>query len=478
MNVTDKEIKYRQLHRTSDEVFEDYPQIVSAEQKGYVGVYASSRITENKIINTDLPMEGLLEQIVDRNNLNDAFRKVKSNKGAGGVDGMGVEKLLPYLKENQKDLIQSIRNGKYRPNPVRRVEIPKEEKGKVRKLGIPTVVDRVIQQAIAQVLSPIFERQFSDNSFGFRPKRSAHGAMKRCLENAEEGYKYAVDMDLEKYFDTVNQNKLIEVLSRTIKDGRVISLIHKFLQAGVIERHKFKETGVGVPQGGPLSPLLSNIMLNELDNELLRRGHRFVRYADDMVIFCKSRKSAERTLENILPYIEEKLFLKVNREKTIVAYVGKIKFLGFSFYRHKSGMKLRVHPKAIAKMKAKIKDYTSRSNGWSNEHRIDKLKRYIQGWVNYFKIADMKTLLKQTDEWMRRRIRMVYWKQWKKVCTRFKMLKHFGINESKAWEFANTRKGHWRISNSPIVSRSLSNQTLVDIGFLFIYKYYEQVRVN
>ncbi|NOW06695.1 group II intron reverse transcriptase/maturase [Clostridium beijerinckii] len=250
MNVTKKEIKYRQLYKTSDEVFEDYPQIVSAEQKGYVGVYASSRITENNIINTDLSTERLLEQIMDRNNLNNAFKKVKSNKGAGGVDGMGVDELLTYLKDNKDNLIQSIMDGKYRPNPVRRVEIPKEDKGKVRKLGIPTVVDRVIQQAITQVLTPIFEKQFSDNSYGFRPKRSAHNAMKKCIEHANDGYKYVVDMDLEKYFDTVNQSKLIEVLSRTIKDGRVISLIHKFLQAGVVERHTFRETGVGVPQGG------------------------------------------------------------------------------------------------------------------------------------------------------------------------------------------------------------------------------------
>lgn len=391
---------------------------------------------------------------------------------------MGVDQLLQYLKDNKGNLVQSIREGKYRPNPVRRVEIPKEEKGKVRKLGIPTVVDRVIQQAITQVLTPIFEKQFSDNSCGFRPRRSAHNAMKKCIENADNGYKYVVDMDLEKYFDTVNQSKLIEVLSRTIKDGRVISLIHKFLIAGVIERHTFKETGVGVPQGGPLSPLLSNIMLNELDKELEKRGHKFVHYADDMMIFCKSKKSGRRALENILPYIEKKLFLKVNMEKTEVAYVGKVKFLGFSFYKQKNGMRLRVHPKAIAKMKFKIKEYTARSNGWGNKYRIDKLKRYIRGWINYFKIADMKALLKQTDEWMRSRIRLVYWKQWKRIRTRFKMLKQFGINESKAWEYANTRKGYWRISNSPILSRSLDNNTLSNLGFLFLFEYYDKVCVN
>ena len=224
--------------------------MVSSEKREYAEVYASSRITENNITNTNFSKDDLLEKILDKDNLNKAFKKVKSNKGAGGIDGMEVEHLLPYLKENNQQLIEQIKDGKYRPNPVRRVEIPKEDKGKVRKLGIPTVVDRVIQQAIAQVLTPIYEKQFSDNSFGFRPKRKAHDAMKKSIDEANKGYKYVVEMDLEKYFDTVNQSKLIEVLSRTIKDGRVISLIHKFLKAGVIEKHTFKETGVGVPQGG------------------------------------------------------------------------------------------------------------------------------------------------------------------------------------------------------------------------------------
>src|SRR5690606_28528040 len=276
---------------------------------------------------------------------------------------------------------------------------------KKRNLGIPTVVDRVIQQAIAQVLTPIYEKQFSENSFGFRPKRSAHDAIKKSQDNIQQGYKYVVDMDLEKYFDTVNQSKLIEVLSRTIKDGRVISLIHKYLRAGVVVKHRFEETEVGVPQGGNLSPILSNIMLNELDKELERRGHKFVRYADDMLIFCKSRRSAERTLSNILPFIEEKLFLKVNRDKTVVDEARKVKFLGFSFYSYKRQARVRIHPKSIAKMKAKVKELTSRSNGMGNEDRAKKLRRYIMGWINYFKLADMKKLLGTTDEWMRRRIR-------------------------------------------------------------------------
>jgi len=472
MNVTENGMKYRQPQ------IEGYLQKAPAEQERYAEVYAPSRITENNITNTDLWLEGLLEKILTKDNMNKAFKKVKSNKGAGGIDGMGVDELLQHLKENGQQLTQAIQDGKYHPNPVRRVEIPKEEKGKVRKLGIPTVVDRVVQQAIAQELSPMFEKQFSDNSFGFRPKRRQHDAIRRCQKYIDEGYKYVVDMDLEKYFDTVNQSKLVEVLSRTIEDGRVISLIHKFLGAGVVVRHKFEDTEIGVPQGGPLSPLLSNIMLNELDQELERRGHRFVRYADDMVIFCKSRKSAKRTLENILSYIEGKLFLKVNREKTVVDEVGKVKFLGFTFYRRKGLTRIRIHPNAISKMKAKVKALTERSKGSGNEQRVEELRRYIIGWINYFKIADMKNLLKKADEWMRRRIRMIYWKQWKKVKTKFRELKSSGIDGNKAWQFANTRKGYWRISNSPILSYSLNNQTLKKLGFLFFSEYYQQVRVN
>ena len=271
MNVTNDRFKDRQLH------IEDYRQMVSAEQKEYAEVFAYQRITENNHIITDFWTDNLMELILRKDNLNKAYKKVKSNKGAGGIDGMQVDNLLPYLRENQDELVQQIKMGKYKPNPVRRVEIPKEEKGKVRMLGIPTVVDRVIQQAIAQELTPIYEEQFSDSSFGFRPNRNQHDALKRCQKYVEEGYVYVVSMDLEKFFDTVNHSKLIEVLSRTIKDGRVISLIHRYLNAGVVRNGLFERNAEGFPQGGPLSPLLGNIMLNELDKELERRGHKFVR---------------------------------------------------------------------------------------------------------------------------------------------------------------------------------------------------------
>lgn len=387
---------------------------------------------------------------------------------------MEVESLLEYLVVHKEELIQCILDGTYRPNPVRRVEIPKEN-GKMRMLGIPKVVDRVVQQAIAQVLSPIYEKQFSPNSYGFRPQRSAHQALNQCKGHITDGYKYAVDMDLEKFFDTVNQSKLIEVLSRTIKDGRVISLIHKYLHAGVVVRNKFETTEVGVPQGGPLSPLLSNIMLNELDKELENRGHRFVRYADDMVILCRSKRSAERTLTNIIPYIEEKLFLKVNREKTVVAYISRIKFLGYSFYEKEKEGRLRIHPKSASKMKERIKMFTSRSNGWGDARRKETLKQYITGWVNYFKLADMKQLLLQVDEWYRRRLRMVIWKQWKQIRTRLRNLIKLGISKYKAWEFVNTRKGYWRTANSPIVNTSITNERLKQAGYMFFTDYYRKV---
>ena len=328
MKVTESRYKNRQLH------IEDYLQMVSAEQKEYAEVFDYSKITEKSGVITDYWTNNLLDLILRKDNLNSAYKQVKKNKGKGGIDGMQVDELLPFLRENQDTLIRKIREGKYKPNPVRRVEIPKETKGEFRKLGVPTVVDRVIQQAIAQELSPVYEEQFSENSFGFRPKRGAHDALRQCQKNVNDGYVYVVDMDLEKFFDTVCQSKLIEVLSRTIKDGRVISLIHKYLNAGVIAKGMFERTEVGMPQGGPLSPLLSNVMLNELDKELESRGHRFVRYAGDCMIFCKSRKSAERTLKNIIPFIEGKLFLKVNRKKTEVSHISKVKYLGYSFYRY------------------------------------------------------------------------------------------------------------------------------------------------
>lgn len=447
-----------------------------AELEGYVEGQTFIWITENNLTDNNQLGYGLLEFILSPNNLNQAYLQVKRNKGSGGIDKMEVESLKDYLVSHKDELVKSILEGKYQPNPVRRVEIPKEN-GKTRQLGIPTVVDRVVQQSISQVLSQIYEQQFSDTSYGFRPRRSAHQALRTCQKNITEGYIWTVDMDLEKFFDTVNHSKLIEVLSRTIKDGRVISLIHKYLNAGVVVQNKFEQTVVGVPQGGPLSPLLSNIMLNELDKEIENRGHRFVRYADDMVILCKSKRSSERTLRNLLPYIEGKLFLKVNTEKTSVAQISKIKFLGYSFYRYKGECQLRVHPKSVLKMREKLKELTSRSNGWGNERRKESLKQYIVGWVNYFKLANMKGLLIKTDEWYRRRLRMVIWKQWKRIRTKFKNLIKLGINKYKAREYANTRKGYWHTANSPILTRTVTNERLKQAGYIFLSDYYRKVKL-
>ena len=470
MNVTNDGFKDRQLH------IGDYLQMVSAEQREYVEVSAHQRIAENNHTITDFQTDRLLEKILQADNLNKAYKKVKSNKGAGGIDGMSVDELLPFLRDNQMLLIQQLKDGKYKPNPVRRVEIPKETKGEFRYLGIPTVVDRVFQQAITQVLSPIYEEQFSENSFGFRPKRGAHDALKRCQQNVNDGYVYVVDMDLEKFFDTVCQSKLIEVLSRTIKDGRVISLIHKYLNAGVINRGMFGKTETGMPQGGPLSPLLSNVMLNELDRELTRRGHKFVRYADDCMIFCKSRKSAERTLRNIIPFIEGKLFLKVNRKKTGVAHISKVKYLGYAFYRYKGRCRFRVHPKSVTKMKDKIRELTKRSNGWGNEYRAMKLTQFVRGWVNYFSLADMKGLLEKTDEWLRHKIRAIYWKQWKKVKTRYNMIKKYGLPKWKVHEMANCRKGTWR--SALMLNSVLTKQEIASLGYISMTDYYLKVCEN
>ena len=354
-----------------------YQRKEKAEPESYEGGQTFLWMNEKGNTNTSEHAR-LLEFFLSPTNLHRAYKRVKQNEGSGGIDGMNTKELRTYLQSHLEELVDTVQKGKYKPEPVRRVEISKEN-GKKRQLGIPTVVDRVIQQAITQQLSPIYERQFSANSYGFRPKRNAHQAVMQCQKNANEGYCYVVDMDLEKFFDQVNQSKLIEVLSRTIKDGRVVSLIHKYLRAGVkVEKH-YEETPMGVPQGGNLSPLLSNIMLNELDKELEKRGHRFVRFADDCMIFCKSQRASERVLVSITKYIEQALYLKVNEEKTVVAHIKDVKFLGYGFYFAKDGCRNRLHSKSEEKMKSKIRELTSRSNGWGNEHRKEKLGQYIIG---------------------------------------------------------------------------------------------------
>ncbi len=443
----------------------DCPQRNRTESEKYEGVQTYMWMVEDNIVEVPFDREHLLEVILSPENMNKAYKAVVRNKGCGGIDKMSCEELLPWLEANKDELIRSLVDGTYRPNPVRRIEIPKDN-GKMRQLGIPTVVDRLVQQAINQALTPIYERQFSRNSFGFRPRRGCLDALRRAQKIVDEGYKYVVDLDLERFFDTVSHSKLIEILSRTIKDGRVVSLIHKYLRSGVIDKGMFEMSEEGTPQGGPLSPLLSNIMLNELDKELEHRGLPFVRYADDSMIFCKSKRAAKRVKESITQFIEGRLYLKVNKEKTVVSYVRGVKYLGYSFYVTKGKCQLCVHPKSKAKMKSRLKEMTSRSNGWGYAWRKRKLTEYIRGWVGYYHLANMKRLLLETDEWLRHRIRMCIWKAWKKPKTRVKNLIKCGVPKWQAYEWGNTRLGYWRVACSPILhTQALSNMMLRKGGY-------------
>lgn len=443
----------------------DCPQRDRTESEWYEGVQTFMWMTEDNIVEVPFDKEHLLETILSPLNLNKAYKAVVRNNGSGGIDKMSCEQLFPWLKSHKAELTSSLQSGTYCPNPVRRVEIPKDN-GKKRLLGIPTVVDRLVQQAINQVLTPIYERQFSKTSYGFRPQRGCHDALRRAQKIVDEGYKYVVDLDLERFFDTVSHSKLIEILSRTIKDGRVISLIHKYLRSGVINRGLFEMSTEGTPQGGPLSPLLSNIMLNELDKELERRVLPFVRYADDAMIFCKSKRAAHRVRESITRFIEGKLFLKVNREKTVVSYVQGVKFLGYSFYVMKGQGLLTVHPKSKMKMKSKLKELTSRSNGFGYEIRKQKLKNYIRGWIGYYHLAQIKRLCIETDQWLRRRIRMCIWKSWKRVKTRVANLKKCGVSDWQANQWGNTRLGYWRVAKSPLLTSTISNEKLRKAGYV------------
>lgn len=414
-----------------------------------------------------------LETILERGNLNRAFKAVVANKGSAGVDGMEVGDLLAYLKVQGADLVKSIKEGRYKPSPVRRVFIPKEN-GEKRPLGIPTVVDRFVQQATAQVLMQEYESVFSDSSHGFRPKRSCSTAMDQALRHANEGYRWVVDLDLAKFFDTVKHSKLLQVMANRVKDRRVIRLIHRMLRAPVSQNGKTEKREIGTPQGGPVSPVLANILLNELDHELETRGHRFVRYADDMMIFCRSKKAAYRTLERIKPFIEGKLFLKVNEEKTKVRYIADsdVKFLGFGFwqqYDKKSGgtvIKDRPHQKSLAKCKDKLRELTARNRGQSLDGFRRKLKEFVRGWMGYFGRSSLGNFVRNTDQWLRRRIRQIYWKQWKKVSMRYRALRRLGMSDSKAWEWANTRKSYWRVANSWILATTLTNDFLRSKGWM------------
>lgn len=416
----------------------------------------------------------LLNQILSRENVLQALKRVEQNKGSHGVDMMPVQNLRQHIVENWLSIKEAILKGTYEPMPVRRVEIPKPDGG-VRLLGIPTVTDRLIQQAIAQVLSKVYDPTFSENSYGFRPNRSAHDAVRKAKEYIRDGYRWVVDMDLEKFFDKVNHDRLMGTLAKRIQDKPLLKLIRKYLQSGVMIDGVVSSTLEGTPQGGPLSPLLSNIVLDELDKELERRGHKFVRYADDCNIYVKSKRAGLRTMASIQRFIEGTLRLKVNEKKSAVDRPWKRKFLGFSFTYHKEP-KVRIAKESLKRMKNKVREITSRKMPYPMEYRIQKLNQYLMGWCGYFALADTKSIFPELDKWIRRRLRMCLWKNWKKPKTKIRNLIQLGVPQWQAYEWGNTRKSYWRISKSPILHRTLGNSYWRNQGLKSLEARYENLR--
>lgn len=419
----------------------------------------------------------LLEKVLNAQNLVDATNAVLANKGAGGVDKLSVEEFKEKYERgeiNFEEIKKLIRNRKYNPQPVRRVYIPKEN-GDKRGLGIPTVMDRIIQQAIAQVLTPIYEEQFSETSYGFRPRRSCEMAIVKALEIFNDGYNWIVDIDLEKFFDNVCHDKLISIIMKTIHDGELVSLIRKYLKAGIMENGVVIETTKGTPQGGNISPLLSNIMLNELDKELDKRNLHYVRYADDCLIMVKSEKAANRVMETITKFIERKLGLKVNVTKSKVARPTDIKYLGFGFYLKSGKIRPKPHLKSIQKFKRKLKRIMRRNRGVSVAEIVKELNAVIRGWINYFKIADMKNIMQEITQHLNRMLRCYIWKQWKLCKTRKQNLIKLGIPEKTAHMCAYSRKGYWRNSNTPTIHLAISNERLKQKGLIFPIDQYLKV---
>lgn len=407
----------------------------------------------------------LLERILSKSNMQLAYKQVVGNKGAGGIDGIEVAGFPGQLKAEWESVRTKLETGMYQPQAVKRVIIPKPNGGE-RKLGIPTFMDRLIQQAISQELTRMYDADFSENSYGFRSEKNAHQALQKAKEYINAGYSHVVDLDLAQFFDRVNHDYLMNELSRKIQDKRLLKLIHKILRAEIQEQGKLTTSKQGVPQGGPLSPLLSNIILDKLDKELEDRGHRFVRYADDVSIYVKSKRSGERVMESISTYIEKELKLKVNIEKSSVTRPWFSKLLGFTFYQKKGEKGISVHRKSIAAYKDKIRAITCRSKPYAMEDRMMQIRQLNHGWGNYFKLSEAKSVFVALDEWVRSRIRLCYWKQWKRVKTRIAQLEKLGIKRSKAYQWGNTRKGYWRTVHSPILTRALNNNLLKKAGFV------------
>jgi RNA-directed DNA polymerase len=406
--------------------------------------------------------KGLMEEVLDPENLKEALKRVKANKGSAGVDRMTVDELTDYLRKHWPEIREQLVNGTFKPQPVLRVEIPKPAGG-VRKLGIPVVVDRWIQQAVMQVLQGIWDRTFSEHSYGFRPNRSARQAVGRAQEHLAAGYTWVVDLDLEKFFDRVNHDKLMGGLAKRITDKRVLKLIRAFLNAGVMEKGLVSSIDEGTPQGGPLSPLLSNIVLDELDRELERRGHRFVRYADDCNIYVRSQRSGERVMESVTRFISNKLKLKVNSEKSAVARPWERKFLGFSF-TVKGPQRRRIAPKAMERFKERVRELTRRTRGISLDGMVKELTVYLRGWHGYFGFCQTPSVFEDLDSWIRRKLRCFVWKQWKRGRTRYKELRKRGVNEALAAKTVGSPHGPWRLSQSPALCVAFPNAFFDGIG--------------
>lgn len=415
----------------------------------------------------------LLNELLSDDNLKIAKQRIKKNKGASGIDGMKVKELDEYLSKHLDEIKEQIRNKKYSPKPVKRVEIPKPDGG-VRNLGVPTVVDRFVQQAIAQVLTPIYEPKFSESSYGFRPNRCCEMAILKALEFMNDGYQWVVDIDLEKFFDNVNHDKMISLIMKDVKCGEIVSLINKFLKSGIMTDDEYKESVIGTPQGGNLSPLLSNIMLNQLDKELEARGLRFTRYADDCIILVGSSKAADRVMKNVSIFIESKLGLKVNMTKSKVSKPNDIKYLGFGFFMDKNDglWKAKPHAKSVEKLKLKLKKLTSRRWSISLDERLEKIKKTIVGWTNYYKIGYWKDVARMVDAHVRFRLRMCIWKQWKKVNTKKKALISLGVPKREAWMLANSRKAYARCASS-FLNNVLTNKRLKERGLVFLLDQYD-----
>lgn len=417
----------------------------------------------------------LWERVWERENLLAALKRVERNGGAPGIDGMTVEELRPYLREHWLEIREALDEQSYKPSPVRRVEIPKPGGG-MRQLGIPTVLDRFLQQAIAQVLTSLFEPQFSAHSYGFRPGRSAHQAVQQAQEYIREGYEWVVDLDLEKFFDRVNHDMLMARVARVVKNKRVLRLIRAYLNSGVMRGGVVQETEEGTPQGGPLSPLLSNIMLDDLDKELEKRGHKFVRYADDCNIYVKTRRAGERVMESVKRFLEKKLKLKVNPKKSKVDRATRVKFLGFSFYKRKGEVLIRVANRSLERFREKLRRLTKRTRSGKLEEIVQQINQYTMGWMGYYWQANTPSVFEGLDSWIRRRLRQMIWKRWKRGTTRYRELVKLRVPRGRAGLGA-VGKSPWHMSKSPVVNEALSNAYLRNSGLKSLKARYQELRL-